>query len=137
MYREFFKLRHTVLWNHAKKLCPHIKVSLHCCGGVYPLMADMIEAGLDAINPVQFTCTDMEIGRLKREFGKDMVFWGGGCDTHSVIKDATPEQVKEHVRQQVDVLSPGGGYVFQQVHNILAGVPAENIVAMFEAARGE
>ena len=85
MYKEFFKPRHTILWNHAKKLAPHIKVSLHCCGGVYPLLRDMIEAGLDAINPVQFTCTDMELPRLKKEFGKDLVFWGGGCDTRSLL----------------------------------------------------
>lgn len=135
MYREFFKPRHTILWNHAKKLCPHIKVSLHCCGGVYPLMGDLIDAGLDAINPVQFTCSDMEVDRLKREFGQDMVFWGGGCDTRSVMSHATPAEIKEHVKQQIDILAPGGGFVFQQVHNILPGVPAENIVAMFEAAR--
>jgi uroporphyrinogen decarboxylase len=135
MYREFFKPRHTILWNHAKKLCPHIKVSLHCCGGVYPLMGDLIDAGLDAINPVQFTCSDMEVDRLKREFGKDMVFWGGGCDTRFVLSHATPAEIKEHVKQQIDILAPGGGFVFQQVHNILTGVPAENIVAMFEAAR--
>lgn len=135
MYREFFKPRHTILWNHAKKLCPHIKVSLHCCGGVYPLMADLIEAGLDAINPVQFTCTDMETTRLKREFGKDIVFWGGGCDTRSILNDATPSQIKEHVKNQIDILAPGGGFVFQQVHNILADVPVENIFAMFEAAK--
>ena len=98
-------------------------------------MGDLIDAGLDAINPVQFTCTNMEVDRLKREFGKDMVFWGGGCDTRSVISQATPSQIKEHVKKQVDILAPGGGFVFQQVHNILTGVPAENIVAMFEAAR--
>jgi len=133
MYREFFKPRHKILWNYAKKLCPDLKVSLHCCGGVYPLMRDLIEAGLDAINPVQFTCTDMEVGRLKREFGKDMVFWGGGCDTRFTLQNVTPQQIREHVKEQVGILAPGGGFVFQQVHNILANVPAENVVAMFEA----
>ena len=136
MYREFFKPRHTVLWNHAKQLCPHIKVSLHCCGGVYPLLRDMIEAGLDAINPVQFTCADMELSRLKREFGKDLTFWGGGCDTRHVLCHGTPDEVHRHVREQVRIMAPGGGYVFQQVHNILADVPAENVVAMFRAVRG-
>ncbi len=135
MYREFFKPRHKVLWNHAKKLCPHIKVSLHCCGGVYPLLRDLIEAGLDAINPVQFNCTDMQVARLKREFGKNLVFWGGGCDTQYILKSGTPEQIRQHVKEQVEMLAPGGGYVFQQVHNILADVPPENIVAMFEAVR--
>ena len=135
MYREFFKPRHKILWNRAKELCPGIKVSLHCCGGVYPLMEDLIEAGLDVINPVQFTCTDMEIGRLKKEFGKDLVLWGGGCDTRDLLRTATPKEVREHVKHQVEILAPGGGFVFQQVHNILAGVPAENIVSMFEAVR--
>ncbi|MHB1296170.1 MAG: uroporphyrinogen decarboxylase family protein [Anaerolineae bacterium] len=135
MYREFFKPRHKVLWNHAKELCPHLKVSLHCCGAVYPLLRDMIEAGLDAINPVQFTCRDMELLRLKREFGKDLVFWGGGADTQGVLLYGTPEQVGQHVREQVAIMAPGGGFVFQQVHNILAGVPAENVVAMFDAVR--
>ena len=133
MYREFFKPRHRILWNRAKEICPGIKVGLHCCGGVYPLLGDMIEAGLDAINPVQFTCTDMEVERLKREFGRDLVFWGGGCDTQSILRIGTPQEVSDHVKKQVEILAPGGGFVFQQVHNILADVPAENIVAMFEA----
>ena len=135
MYREFFKPRHKILWNHARKLCPHIKVSLHCCGGVYPLLRDLIEAGLDAINPVQFSCADMETDRLKREFGRDMVFWGGGCDTQHLLANGTPEQVRKQVKKQVEILSPGGGFVFQQVHNILADVPPENIIAMFETVR--
>ena len=136
MYREFFKPRHKILWNHAKELCPHVKVSLHCCGGVYPILGDMIEAGLDAINPVQFTAKDMGIDRLKREFGNDLTFWGGGCDTQGVLLNGTPQNVREHVRRQVEILAPGGGFVFQQVHNILDGVPVENVVAMFDAVNG-
>ena len=135
MYHEFFQPRHKVLWNRAKQLCPHIKVSLHCCGGVYPLLRGMIEAGLDAINPVQFTCVDMELPRLKREFGKDLTFWGGGCDTRSILPRGTPEQIGQHVREHLAIMAPGGGFVFQQVHNILSDVPAENIQAMFEAVR--
>jgi uroporphyrinogen decarboxylase len=95
----------------------------------------MIEAGLEAVNPVQFTCTDMEVPRLKREFGKDIVFWGGGCDTREILAAGTPLQVQEHVRRNVDILRAGGGFVFQQVHNILAQVPPENVAAMFEAVR--
>jgi len=132
MYREFFKPRHRQLWTRVKELCPHLKVSLHCCGGVYPLLKDLIEAGLDIINPVQFTCQDMQLSRLKAEFGKDLVFWGGGCDTREVLLNGTPSQVRAHVRQNIDIMSAGGGYVFQQVHNILAGVPANNVAAMFE-----
>lgn len=134
MYREFFQPRHRELWTRAKQLAD-AKVMLHCCGGVRPLLADMIEAGLDAINPVQIASRGMEAAGLKRDFGKDLTFWGGGCDTQRVLPNGTPEQVREHVREQVGILSPGGGFVFQQVHNILPGMPVQNVVAMFEAVR--
>ena len=133
MYREFFKPRHAAMWRRAKELA-HVKVMLHCCGGVRELLPDLIDAGLDAINPVQISCRGMDAGGLKRDFGADITFWGGGCDTQHVLPDAAPEEVAEHVRRQVAILKPGGGFVFQQVHNILANVPPENIVAMFDAA---
>jgi uroporphyrinogen decarboxylase len=136
MYREFFQPRHKILWNRAKELCPHLKVGVHSCGALYPLLRDMIDAGMDAVNPVQFTCRGMELARLKREFGRDLTFWGGGADTQGVLIHGTPQQVREHVRANVDILAPGGGFVFQQVHNILLGVPPENITAMFDAVRG-
>jgi uroporphyrinogen decarboxylase len=132
MYREFFKPRHKLMWTRAKKLA-NVKVMLHCCGGVRELMPDLIDAGLDAINPVQISCRGMDAQELKSEFGKEMVFWGGGCDTQSTLSKVTPEEVKQHVRRQTQILGPGGGFVFQQVHNILANVPPENIVAMYEA----
>jgi len=136
MYCEFFKPRHQVLWTRAKELAD-VKVMLHCCGGVRPLLPHLIEAGLDAINPVQISCAGMDAAELKTEFGRDLTFWGGGCDTREVLTSARPEQVAEHVRNQVRILSPGGGFVFQQVHNILANVAPENIVAMFNAVNRE
>jgi uroporphyrinogen decarboxylase len=132
MYCEFFKPRHKLLWNRAKELAD-VKVMLHCCGGVRELLPHLIEAGVDAINPVQISCRGMDARQLKAEFGKDITFWGGGCDTRDILSNATPEQVARHVRQQVEILRPGGGFVFQQVHNILANVPPENVVAMFDA----
>lgn len=132
MYCEFFKPRHQILWKRAKELA-NVKVMLHCCGGVRELLPHLIEAGLDAINPVQITCAGMNPAELKAEFGRDLTFWGGGCDTRDILTGAKPEQVAEHVRNQVRILSPGGGFVFQQVHNILANVPPENIVAMLDA----
>jgi uroporphyrinogen decarboxylase len=96
-------------------------------------MPHLIEAGLDAINPVQISCSGMDAAQLKAEFGRDVTFWGGGCDTRDILPNGTPEQVRKHVRRQVEILRPGGGFVFQQVHNILANVPPENIVAMFDA----
>lgn len=132
MYREFFKPRHQRMWRRAKELAP-VKVMLHCCGGVRELLPDLIEAGLDAINPVQITCKGMDAQRLKADFGKDMVFWGGGCDTREILPHGSPDEIRAHVKDQVELLRPGGGFVFQQVHNVLADIPPENIVAMFEA----
>lgn len=132
MYCEFFKERHKLLWNRAKELA-NVKVMLHCCGGVRELMRHIIEAGADAINPVQISCAGMDAAKLKTEFGRDITFWGGGCDTRDVLPNGTPRQVAENVKKLVKILRPGGGFVFQQVHNILANVPVENIVAMFDA----
>jgi len=134
MYREFFKPRHKLMWTRAKQLA-NVVVMLHCCGGVRELLPDLIDAGLDAINPVQISCAGMDAAELKAEFGNEMVFWGGGCDTQTILPNATPEEVRRHVKEQVRILSPGGGFVFQQVHNILAYVPPQNILAMFEAIR--
>ena len=135
MYREFFKPHHKRMWTRAKELAD-VKVMLHCCGGIYELLPDLIDAGLDAMNPVQISCCGMDSSRLKAEFGDRMVFWGGGCDTQQVLLNGTPDEVRRHVREQVKILSPGGGFVFQQVHNILASVPPGNVVAMFEAVLG-
>jgi uroporphyrinogen decarboxylase len=135
MYRRIFKPRHKLMWETAKSLAP-VKVMLHCCGGVRELLPDLIDAGLDAINPVQISCRGMEPEGLKRDFGRDIVFWGGGCDTREILPLGSPRTVREHVRRQVEIMSKGGGFVFQQVHNILANVPPENIVAMFDAVRG-
>lgn len=132
MYREFFKPCHQAMWSRAKELAD-VKVMLHCCGGVRELLPDLIDAGLDAINPVQISCAGMDAAGLKRDFGNDITFWGGGCDTQRILPLGAPEEVRRHVQEQVRTLRPGGGFVFQQVHNILANVPAENIVAMYDA----
>jgi uroporphyrinogen decarboxylase len=134
MYREFFFPREQAMWRRVKELA-NVRIQLHCCGGVRELLGGLIEAGLEAINPVQITCRGMDPAELKAEFGSRMTFWGGGCDTREILSSSTPAQVREHVRQQVNIFKPGGGFVFQQVHNIMADVPAENIVAMYEEAR--
>ncbi|OHB77773.1 MAG: hypothetical protein A2W31_14060 [Planctomycetes bacterium RBG_16_64_10] len=134
MYREFFKPRHARMWRRAKELAD-VRVMLHCCGGVYPLLADLIDAGLDAINPVQITCRGMDTATLKREFGDRLTFWGGGCDTRTVLPHGSPQQIAAHVRGQVNLFQRGGGFVFQQVHNIMADVPPANIVAMYDAVQ--
>ena len=132
MYQEFFKPRHQLMWAKAKELA-NVKVMLHCCGGVRELLPDLIDAGLDTINPVQTTARGMDPEGLKKDFGKEIVFWGGGCDTQLILLNGNPEEVYAHTKEQIEIMSPGGGFVFQQVHNILPGVPPENIIAMFEA----
>ncbi|MFB0566075.1 MAG: uroporphyrinogen decarboxylase family protein [Candidatus Aminicenantaceae bacterium] len=132
MYRLYYKPYHKKLWMRAKELAD-VKVLFHCCGSVRDLMSDLIDAGLDAINPVQITCSGMDSAELKEEFGKDVTLWGGGCDTRDVLPNATPEKVAEHVKEQVRILGRGGGFIFQQVHNIQADVPPENILAMFDS----
>lgn len=134
MYREYFKPRHQLMWDTAKKLAD-VKVMLHCCGGVRELLPDLIDAGLDTINPVQTTARGMEPEALKRDFGKDIVFWGGGCDTQQVLPNGTPEEVYKHTTEQLEIMSPRGGFVFQQIHNILPGVSPENIMSMFQAVK--
>jgi uroporphyrinogen decarboxylase len=134
MYREFFKPRHARLWQRAKELSA-AKVMLHSCGDIRLLLPDLIDAGLEAVNPVQISCKGMAPEGLKQDFGKDITFWGGGCDTQRLLSHGTPEAVAEHVKRQVEIMREGGGFVFQQVHNILADVPPQNIVAMFDAAR--
>jgi uroporphyrinogen decarboxylase len=134
MYDEFFAPRHARMWRRAKELAG-VKVMLHCCGGIRPLLPSLIEAGMDATNPVQTNCAGMDAAGLKRDFGERITLWGGGCDTRAVLPRGTPDEVRAEVRERVRTLSPGGGFVFQQVHNIMADVPPENVVAMFDAVR--
>jgi uroporphyrinogen decarboxylase len=94
----------------------------------------LIDNGVHILNPVQISATGMDPRELKARFGRDLVFWGGGCDSQRILPFATPTEVREHVRGNLAAFKPGGGYVFNNVHNIQAGVPPENIVALFEAA---
>ncbi|MCX8037170.1 MAG: uroporphyrinogen decarboxylase family protein [Candidatus Sumerlaeia bacterium] len=132
IYRKLFKPRHTQLCAYVHRHTT-MKTFLHSCGSIYALLPDLIEAGYDVINPVQTSCRNMEPERLKREFGRDICFWGGGCDTRAILNRATPQEVKDHVKRRLEIFSPGGGFVFNTVHNILPEVPPQNVVAMFEA----
>jgi uroporphyrinogen decarboxylase len=132
MYREFFKPRHELMWRRAKQLA-NVKVLLHCDGAIRELIPDLIEISLDAVNPVQTALGGMDARELKAEFGKDLVFWGGGCDGQTVLFQGTPEEIRSHVKEQVNILGPEGGFVFQQVDNIMANIAPEKIVAMYDA----
>jgi len=133
MYYDIFQPREKALWGRIHQLKPDVAVFLHCCGGIYDLIPGIIDAGCDILNPVQISARGMDPERLKREFGDRICFWGGGCDTQKVLPFATPEEVYQHTRRNIEIFSPGSGFVFTQVHNIQAGVPVENILAMVQA----
>ncbi len=131
-YRRLIKPLHQELFSfiHART---QAKLFFHSCGAIRPLIPDLIEAGIEVLNPVQVSAVGMDSAELKREFGKELVFWGGGIDTQHVLTAGTPEQVKNDVRRRIEDLAPGGGFVFAPVHNIQGNVPPENIRAMWEA----
>lgn len=124
--------RFKLLWTHIKKRLPGVKIFMHTDGNVRVLLPDLIEAGMDILNPVQFTAAEMDLKSLKKDFGKDLVFWGGGVDTQAILNHGTPAQVKDEVKQIIDILAPGGGFVFTTVHNIQEDVPPENFWAMWD-----
>lgn len=130
--RETVISRFRNLWSHIKSRLPGVKIFMHTCGSVRVLLPDLIEAGLDIYNPVQFTATGMDLKELKRDFGKDLVFWGGGVNTQSTLRDGTPRQVSDEVKKIINILAPGGGFVFTTVHNIQEDVPPENFWAMWD-----
>ncbi len=135
MFRRLCKPRLAILFRRIKQLSPKAKLFFHSCGNVRPLLPDYIEIGVDILNPVHVRAAGMEPAALKRDFGKDIVFWGGGVDTQGILPNGSPQEVKDDVRRNIDALAPGGGFVFNTVHNIQADVPPENIVAMWEALR--
>ena len=124
--------RFGILWSRIKKRLPHVKIFMHSCGSIRVLLPDLIEAGLDIYNPVQFTAANMELEGLKKDFGNDLVFWGGGVNTQSTLKNANPEKVRDEVKRILDIMAPGGGFVFTPVHNIQEDVPPENFWAMWD-----
>ena len=134
-FRSLFKPRLAELFRAMKKRAPEAFVFLHSCGSVRKILPDFIEIGVEVLNPVQTTAAGMEPRELKREFGSEIAFWGGGAETQEVLPRGTPAEVADDVRRNLDALAPEGGYVFCTVHNIQADVPAENVIAMVDAFR--
>lgn len=133
-YKTLFKPRH-------KQLCDYVKshsnmhTFIHSCGSISSLMPDLIDAGIEIFNPVQTNAFMMEPEFLKKEFGKDCTFWGGGVETVGTLNNGSPEDVRRQVLERLEIMSAGGGFVFNTVHNILPDVPPQNIIAMFDAVR--
>jgi uroporphyrinogen decarboxylase len=133
IYRKLIKPAHRKVWGLIKKKT-RAALFLHSCGSVRQLIPDFMDLGVDILNPIQVSAADMDPKRLKAEYGKDLVFWGGGCDTQQVLPFGTPAEVKKEVKRRIGELAPGGGFVFNQVHNIQPRVPAENILMMLDTA---
>jgi hypothetical protein len=133
-YRELYKPFHRAVNAQIHKLTKW-KTFIHSCGAVRPFLPEFIEAGFDVLNPVQCSAKGMDPHELKREFGKDLVFWGGGVDTQRTLPFGTPDEVYREVRERIDIFAPGGGFVFNSIHNVQSNVPTKNILAMFRALK--
>ena len=132
-YRQVVKPRQKKLVQHIKSLT-RAKIWYHTCGSCVEYIPDLLDNGIDILNPVQITGKGMEPDFLKEVYGKELVFWGGGIESQHVLPFADAEEVRKNVRANVEIFKQGGGYIFNNVHNIQAGVPPENILAMYEAA---
>ena len=133
VYREVVKPRQKTLVQYIRSRT-RAKIWYHTCGACADFIPDLLENGVDILNPVQISAKGMEPARLKAAFGDRLVFWGGAIDAQHVLPTASPEEVRQHVRRNLTVWKPQGGYVFNNVHNLQAGVPPENIVALYDAA---
>jgi uroporphyrinogen decarboxylase len=133
LYRKLIKPRHARLFAFIKQQAKTpVKIFYHSCGAVSELLPDLIESGIDILNPVQVSAAKMDTRELKRRYGGKLTFYGGGIDTQRILPRGTPAEVRDEVRRRIDDLAPGGGFIFNTVHNIQADVPPENIVAMRE-----
>jgi uroporphyrinogen decarboxylase len=132
-YQQLMKPHQMRLFAAIKEAAPNVFIFYHSCGNVRPFLPDFIEAGMDILNPVHVSASGMEPHALKRDFGEAVTFWGGGVETQHVLPNGSPDEVREDVKRNVEALAPGGGFVFNTVHNIQSDAPPENIMAMWEA----
>ena len=133
VYRELFHEQRKTMCDYVHKNTP-MYTFLHSCGSVHQYIPDLIEEGIDILNPVQTNCKDMEPDKLKKDFGKDIVFWGGAMDPREIFNNGTPEDVKKETLRRLEIFAPGGGFVVNNIHNIMPDVPPENILAFYETA---
>lgn len=135
LYREIVKPYHKMLYQYVKSHYPHIKILLHSCGAIYELIPDLIEVGVDALNPIQISATGMDPVKLKKEFGKDLTFWGGGANMQYTVNNGTIGDIHREVERLVKIFKPGGGFIFAPVHNVQANVSPERIMAIYNTAK--
>ena len=132
MYRKMIKPMQEKLFSFIKKKAG-VKLFYHSCGSIYQFIPDLIEIGVDILNPIQYTASQMNAHVLKKEFGNDLVFWGGGIDTQKILPFGTKQEIVDEVKRNIEYLAPGGGFVFAAVHDIQDDVPPQNIITMVEA----
>ncbi len=137
MFRELFKPYLAKICSAVKKIAPEIKILLHSCGSVEPIIPDFIEAGIDALNPVQITAAGMEPAVLKKKYGRQIVFWGGGVRTQTTLVKGNVADVAAEVRELVEIFKPGGGYIFCPIHDIQEEVPPEKVLAIYRTAKAQ
>ncbi len=133
LYRNIVKPRHKKLVQYIRSRT-QAKIWYHTCGNCTAYIPELLDNGIHILNPVQISAANMDPAKLKERFGKQIVFWGGGCDSQHILPVAKPKEVAKHVKRNVELFKQGGGYIFNNVHNIQAGVPPENIVALYDAA---
>jgi uroporphyrinogen decarboxylase len=134
MYREMIKPYHKKQYQWVQKNYPNVKVFLHSCGSIYDLIPDLIDAGVQILNPIQLSAAKMDPVKLKEQFGDKLVFWGGGIDTQQTLTHENPKDIEAEVKRLIDIFKPGGGFVFTQVHNIQANIEPSKVVAAYDAA---
>jgi uroporphyrinogen decarboxylase len=134
-FQKYFKPWYSKIFSCIKSQRKDLKIFFHTCGSSRFVFPDLIESGVDILNPVQYTARDMDSVGLKRDFGSRVTFWGGGIDTQRILPRGSVSDVKEEVKKQLGIFAPGGGFIFNTVHNIQADVPPENFMAMWEALR--
>lgn len=134
MYREMIKPYHARQYQYIRNNYPNVKVFLHSCGAIFDLIPELIDAGVEVLNPVQVSAKGMDPIKLKKEFGKSLTFWGGGANMQYTVNHGTVEQIKKEVKELIEIFTPGGGYVFNQVHNIQSNVSPEKIMAIYDTA---
>jgi uroporphyrinogen-III decarboxylase len=133
-YRSLYMPFHKTLndWVHRNTTW---KVFMHCCGSIVPLIPDFISAGFDILNPVQTSAAGMDPLFLKERFGSELTFWGGGVDTQKILPFGSPEEIHAQVKERLQIFGRGGGYVFNTVHNVQAGIPVENLLALYQSVQ--
>jgi uroporphyrinogen decarboxylase len=133
-YREVVKPYHKKMFQFIKQKYPKQKIATHCCGAIYPIIPDLIDAGIDILNPVQISAKGMDPVQLKKEYGKDIVFWGGAANMQFTVPNGTLDEIRRETETLTEIFMKDGGFIFNPVHNIQANIDPEKIVAIYDVA---